>query len=165
VVRQPSQFTGARLRKPNVMTIGHALWFGLRELKSDLVLYLDKDFALLEGVPKAKLLAELLGAAALLHSHATVVYFRSHSEQGCDSFPPCGVPFKAAGSSWQTRNNWWNFYCSGFRRQGRVADCLARGSDVTRAGASGQAVGARNTGGGGSRPGSGAILGRMPIGP
>lgn len=147
VVRQPAQFRGARLRKLNVMTIGQALWFGLHELTSDQVLFLEKDFALVEGVPTPKLHAELMGAVALLHSHASVVYLRSRTEQGCDSFLPCGRPFVPGGGSWATRNNWWLFYCPGFGRTGRVADCLARGSDVTRAGVVGRPVGHTGRGG------------------
>ena len=134
VVRQPSEISGAKMRKPNVITIGQALFHGLRELRSDHVLFLEKDFALVESVPKPKLHAELLGASAMLLSHASVVYLRSRTEQGCDSFAPCGRPFVPRGGSWATRNNWWNFYCSSFHRPGRVADCLARSSDVTRAG-------------------------------
>jgi hypothetical protein len=152
VVRQPNQLTGAKPRKPNVITIGQALYFGLRELASDHVLFLEKDFALVEGVTKPKLAAELTGAAALLHAHATVVYLRSRTEQGCDSFLPCGRPFVTRGGAWATRNNWWNFYCPGFRREGRVADCLARDSEVTRAGAAGLAL--RNTGRGRGAAGS-----------
>ena len=38
-----------------------------------------------------------------------------------------GDSFVRSGGSWATRNNWWNFYCAGFQRAGRVADCLACG--------------------------------------
>lgn len=55
-----------------------------------------------------------------------------------------GDSFVRSGGSWATRNNWWNFYCAGFQRAGRVADCLARGSNATLAGdgTSAAAVGA-----------------------
>jgi len=93
VVRQPKEIAGAKPRQPNVITIGQALYHGLRELRSDHVLFLEKDFALVEGVPRPKLHAELLGASAMLRSHASVVYLRSRTEQGCDSFTACGKPF------------------------------------------------------------------------
>lgn len=46
VVRQPKEISEAKARRPNVMTIGQALVHGLRELKSEAVLFLEKDFAL-----------------------------------------------------------------------------------------------------------------------
>jgi hypothetical protein len=62
----------------------------------------------------------------MLLSGALVVYLRSRTEQGCDSFLGCGGSWAPRGDSWKRRNNWWNFYCDGFERSGSVASCLQR---------------------------------------
>lgn len=128
VLVEPKQMSPrhAKLIQRNVATIGAIFGWAMRTLRSTFLLFLEKDFQLIPINDLARVAAELYGAALMLARGASVVYLRSRTDQGCGTFPSCKtVRFAQDGPAWEKKNNWWNFYCDGFKaRDGRIEDCL-----------------------------------------
>ena len=128
-ILQPKNIPGGKLAKPNVLTIGAAFYYALKQVTSAYVLFLENDFKVDAALGPDEIIAELVGAAGMLRSGAEVVRLLSRKTKGCGTFKDCNhanIHLDATDPTKRVRN-WYSFYCrenDGKAGRADVADCL-----------------------------------------
>jgi hypothetical protein len=128
-VLQPKDISDVKLnpKYDNVVTIGAAFYYALREVESDYVVFLEKDFMADYTMGKERFAKAIAEGVQLLEEGAWIVRLRSKSQQGCDSFKGCGkgkIDFDTTFTK-NRRINHWQFYCDDYDKHPEyVAQCL-----------------------------------------
>jgi hypothetical protein len=128
-ILQPKNIPGGKLAKPNVLTIGAAFYYALKQVTSAYVLFLENDFKMDTALSPDEIVAELVGAAGILRSGAEIVRLLSRKTKGCGTFKDCNhanIHLDATDPTKRVRN-WSSFYCrenDGKAGHAQVADCL-----------------------------------------
>jgi hypothetical protein len=110
---EPSDIPNALVSKPNVLTIGAAFFYALKQARNEYVLFLENDFRVDPSLSPADLRLELVAAMGLLDAGAELVRLQSRSQQGCGTFKSCdhrGIHLQA-DNALERRRNWFAFYC------------------------------------------------------
>lgn len=112
-VLQPRDIPNAKRSKPNVLTLGAAFYYALRESRSEYVLFLENDFKMDTALARDEIRLELVGAVGLLERGAEIVRLLSRKHQGCGTFKSCdhgGIDLHT-DNMMDRRRNWFAFYC------------------------------------------------------
>ena len=140
---EPSEIPNALVSKPNVLTIGAAFYYALKQARNEYVLFLENDFRVDPSLSLADLRLELVAAMGLLDAGAELVRLQSRSQQGCGTFKSCdhGGIHLQADNALERRRNWFAFYCpmDTTHHQGlgdHVSVCLRHGQPPASASAS-----------------------------
>eukprot|EP00607_Mallomonas_marina_P007973 CAMPEP_0182416986 /NCGR_PEP_ID=MMETSP1167-20130531/1416_1 /TAXON_ID=2988 /ORGANISM="Mallomonas Sp, Strain CCMP3275" /LENGTH=243 /DNA_ID=CAMNT_0024590231 /DNA_START=804 /DNA_END=1532 /DNA_ORIENTATION=+ len=125
-VLQPKDIPDVKLAKPNVITIGAAFYYTLQRIKSEYVLFMEKDFKMDERLSVTEIQTQLITAAGLLDRGVGIVRLMSRRYQGCGTFKSCdhgGIHLDARDPT-DRRRNWYAFYCEGHKGTEKiVTDC------------------------------------------
>lgn len=112
-VLQPRDIPNAKRSKPNVLTLGAAFYYALRESRSEYVLFLENDFKMDTALSQDEIRLELVAAVGLLERGAEIVRLLSRKHQGCGTFKSCdhgGINLQT-DNMMDRRRNWFAFYC------------------------------------------------------